>query len=155
VPNVFEPDLLPPDDEDPPGYRARRARVGGDAGARRLGASVYELAPGESVCPYHWEAEEEEMVIALSGRPSVRTAEGTREITLGELIVFPAGEAGAHQILNERDETARVLMFSNNSSSAISVYPDSGKVGVFGRAGDHLFRITDETDYYDGEPPRR
>jgi uncharacterized cupin superfamily protein len=155
VPNVFEPELEPPEDEDPPGYRAGRARVGAAAGAEHLGASVYELAPGEAICPYHWEAEEEEMVIALSGRPSVRTPDGTRELALGEVVVFPAGETGAHQILNEGDETARVLMISNNGTSSITVYPDGGKVGVFGTVGRHLFRMTAETDYYDGEPPRR
>jgi uncharacterized cupin superfamily protein len=151
--NVFRPQLVA-DEQDPAGFRAARDRVGARAGARRLGASVYRLPPGESVCPYHWEGDIEELLIVLSGTPSVRTPAGWRDLAAGEVMSFPAGEAGAHQVANRSTEDTDVLLISEMAGVEMSSYPDSGKIGVFGplRA---LFRHADEVDYYDGEayPP--
>ena len=149
MPNVFRPQLEA-DDEDPPGFRAARDRIAARAGSRRLGASVYRLPPGVSVCPYHWEADEEEMLIVLSGAPSVRTPDGWRALRPGDVVSFLAGEAGGHQVSNFSDEESDVLLVSENGRIAISGYPDSDKVGVFGpmRA---LFRRGDAVDYFDGE----
>jgi len=54
-------DLVPEyDDSDPVGYRAGMARFGRAPGASQLGASLYELPPGQSICPYHyWDGEVE------------------------------------------------------------------------------------------------
>ena len=147
--NVFRP-VLETDAEDPPGFRAARDRIAARAGSWRLGASVYRLPPGESVCPYHWEAVEEEMLIVLSGAPSVRTPEGWRTLRPGDVVSFPTGEAGAHQVSNLSGEESDVLLVSELRDVAVTGYPDSDKVGVFGpmRA---LFRRGDEVDYYDGE----
>ena len=39
-----------------------------------IGGSVYVLAPGESVCPYHFEFGSEEWLLVLEGRPTLRRA---------------------------------------------------------------------------------
>ena len=39
------------DDQDPEGYRAGMARFGPSIGGVKLGASIYELPPGQSICP--------------------------------------------------------------------------------------------------------
>src|SRR5215212_6394235 len=129
--NVFRPELEP-GDEGPPGFRAARDRIAARAGSSRLGASVYRLPPGESVCPYHWEAVEEEMLIVLSGAPSVRTPEGWRTLRPGDVVAFAAGEAGAHQVSNFSDQDSDVLLVSELRDVAVTAYPDSDKVGVFG-----------------------
>src|SRR4051812_12204238 len=149
MPNVFRP-VLETDDEDPPGFRAARDRVGARAGAQRLGASVYRLAPGQAVCPYHWEAVEEEMLVVLSGTPAVRTPEGWRDLSPGDVVAFPVGEGGAHQVANRSTGDSDVLLISEVAPVAVTGYPDGGKVGVFGpmRA---LFRRDDAVDYYLGE----
>src|SRR4051794_37452086 len=107
-PNLFRP-VLETDDEDPAGFRAARDRLGARAGSRRLGASLYRLAPGESVCPYHWHAGEEELLLVISGRASVRTPDGWRELAPGDVVSFPIGEAGSHQVANGSSEDADVL----------------------------------------------
>ena len=68
------------DPADPPGYRARRAPFGPSIGAERLGGTVYELDPGDSVCPYHYEGTEEEWLLVLTGTPTLRDPEGEHEL---------------------------------------------------------------------------
>jgi uncharacterized cupin superfamily protein len=158
--NVFEPEFeTDVDPEDwPRGYKGRYARVGRPAGAERLGASVYEVPPGNSACPYHWHAANEEMLIVLSGRPTLRTPEGERQLAEGEVVAFPVGEEGAHKVINNSDAPIRVLMISEMNEPEVAVYPDSDKVmarqqapGIEATGLRALFRIEDSVDYWDGE----
>jgi uncharacterized cupin superfamily protein len=141
------------DPADPDGFRAGQARFGAELGARRTSATVYELPPGQAVCPYHYEHGEEEWLLVLDGRPSVRTPEGTRELAPHELAFFPTGPAGAHQVRNDSDAVARVLMWSEVVWPTATVYPDSDKVGVYVADGeeDLIFRRSSAVEYLDGE----
>lgn len=141
-------------DEDPPGYRGRYARFGPQIGMEKLGGTVYELAPGQSICPYHWEAGDEELLLVLTGRVSVRTPAGEEELEPGEIVCFPAGPAGAHKITNKSEQAAvRLVMFSTTIEPAITIYPDSDKLGAYDEASGTrmLFRVGDAVDYYEGE----
>jgi uncharacterized cupin superfamily protein len=158
-PNVFESNLQQ-DAEDPPGFRARYLRIGADAGSERLGATLYELPTGEALCPYHAHLANEEMLIVLSGTPSLRTPQGWRQLDLGEVVSFPIGIEGAHQVANFSDGDARVLMVSEMIGPEIAVYPDSRKIlareqppGRPPTGYRKLFRDADEVDYWDGEEP--
>jgi uncharacterized cupin superfamily protein len=137
------------DEADPPGYVCGYARIGPLVGAEQLGLSVYELPPGESICPYHYETGEEEWLIVLAGSPTVRTPEGERELEPWDCVFFPVGENGAHKVTNHTDEQVRVCIWSNRLAVATSVYPDSDKVGAWPPG--KLFRLADAVDYYDGE----
>jgi uncharacterized cupin superfamily protein len=158
VANVFEPQF--DDSEDRPGFRNRRARIGWQAGTERLGASVYELPPGQATFPYHWHAANEELLVVLRGRPSLRGPEGWRDLGEGEVIALPRGERGAHQLVNRSDEPARVLMVSEMNTPEVNVYPDTGKVGALtrppgsrrGEGMSEFFLPGDATDYWAGEP---
>ena len=154
--NVFRPEFDEP--RDHPGFRAQRARVGQQVGAERLGASIWEVPAGEAAYPYHLHLGEEELVVVLTGRPSLRTPDGWRELDEGEVVAFPRGESGAHQIVNRTAETVRFLAVSTNGDPDIVLYPDSGKVAAAERTPSgggfrKLFRLEDEVDYYDGEQP--
>lgn len=156
MPNIFRPSFE--DGERPEGFRSRRARVGYELGAELIGASLWEVPPGEAAYPYHFHYSDEELVIVLSGRPSLRTPEGIRELEEGEVLRFPLGEEGAHQILNRSEETATFLAVSSHGRPDVVVYPDSGKIGVGERLpkGGGLrafFRRVDRVDYFDGERP--
>jgi uncharacterized cupin superfamily protein len=141
------------DESDPEGYRAGLDRFGPKIGATQLGASVYELPTGQSICPYHYEYPEEEWLLVLSGRVDVRTPEGEEELGPMEVVCFPFGPEGAHKVTNRSEETSRVVMFSTKSQVAIAVYPDSGKMLASpGNADDRLMvRRESAVDYYDGE----
>jgi uncharacterized cupin superfamily protein len=142
------------DPEDPEGFRAGLYRPGPGLGATRTGLSVYELPPGQAVCPYHYEHSEEEWLVVLDGEVEVRRPGGTEALGPRALAYFPLGPDGAHGIRNPGESSAHVLMFSNVAELAATVYPDSDKIGVYPPGERHLFRRADAVGYYDGEPPR-
>ena len=141
------------DSDDPPGFRSGMLRFGPMLGASQMGASVYELPPGEAICPYHYEYGEEEWLLVLEGRPSVRHPEGTDRLEPWDVVCFPRGPEGAHAVRNETDETVRVLMFSTVKHPAATVYPDSDKIAVWtgNRADDVIVKRSSAVDYWCGE----
>lgn len=158
MPNVFKSNLDEQGERE--GFRWRGESVGFNAGSERLGASIYELPPGEATCPYHYHLANEELLIVLAGRPHLRSPEGWRQLDEGEVVAFPVGDSGAHQLVNRSDDPVRLLMVSEMRSPEIAVYPDAEKVGArehapgTGRVGLRLnFRSTDAVDYWEGELP--
>jgi len=141
------------DPGDPDGFRSGVLRFGPDLGAKDTGATVYELPPGQAVCPYHYEYGEEEWVLVLEGSPSVRTPEGTEQLEPFDVVFFTTGPGGAHQVRNDTDERVRVLMFSNVVYPTATTYPDSGKVGVYtGDADEDLIvERSSAVPYFQGE----
>jgi uncharacterized cupin superfamily protein len=153
-PNVHDCELEF-DADDPDGYRAGLFRPGPGLGAEETGMSVYELPPGQSICPYHYEHAEEEWLVVVSGRPTLRTPGGEEELRPGDVAFFTTGPDGAHKISNGGEETARVLMFSTVKHPAVTVYPDSDKIGVYtggDRSDDVIVRRSSGVEYFDGEP---
>ncbi|HXF32490.1 MAG TPA: cupin domain-containing protein [Solirubrobacterales bacterium] len=141
------------DESDPEGFRAGMARLGKALGAKETGITVYELPPGQAVCPYHYECGEEEWLLVLGGTPTLRSPTGEERLEPWDVACFPRGPEGAHGIRNETDELVRVLMFSSVVLPTATVYPDSDKVGIW--TGDPestvLVRRSANVDYYDGE----
>jgi uncharacterized cupin superfamily protein len=145
------------DPDDPEGFRAGLYRVGKLLGAQETGASLYVLPPGQAVCPYHYEYAEEEWLLVLEGRPSLRTPAGTEPLAPLDLAFFPRGPAGAHQVRNDTESPVRVLMWSTVKHPAATAYPDSDKVGVWtGIEGEDVMVVrSSRVPYYEGEVPRR
>ena len=137
------------DEGDPAGYEVPYARVGPLIGGAALGASVYVLNEGQGVCPYHYEYGNEEWLLVLAGHPVLRTPEGERELEPGDVVCFAEGPEGAHKAFNRRGETARIVIFSTKNDPAVSVYPDSAKVGVWPPG--KLFPLGAAVDYWEGE----
>ena len=103
--------------------------------ARTLGSSatsmfIYDLPPGERQSPYHYEFEEEWLLV-VDGTLVLRAPDGEHTLGRGDVVCFPAGPAGAHQVINRSQSPARTLMFSSSRTPAVSVYPDSDKIGVW------------------------
>lgn len=134
-----------------PGFARKRKRVAGD----HLGASLYSLPPGQATFPYHYELGNDELLVVIKGRPTLRTPNGSRELEEGDCIHFPSGEAGAHQVVNHSGSEARVLLVSSFANMPrASVQPDSNKMMVrWGLEKDAyaLFRLDSTTGYWDGE----
>jgi uncharacterized cupin superfamily protein len=146
--NLFDLELSI-DEDDPDGYRTWYRRLAPELGGKRIAFNVFELPPGQSVCPYHYESTEEEWIVVLTGRPTVRTPEGERELAPWDCVFCPAGETGAHKVTNRTEEPARIVIWSNRSHPGTSVYPDSNKVGAWPPG--KIFRMDDAVDYFDGE----
>ena len=149
--NLFSGDLEPGQFAGRAGYGWRNAQVGKLLGAKALGLSVYELDPGQRTFPYHYHLFREEWLLVLSGRPTLRSAEGEQVLEPGDVAVFPAGPDGAHQLRNDADEPARIVLFSNQPAGDAAVYPDSQKVGVMTKDARILVRAEPQVDYWDGE----
>jgi uncharacterized cupin superfamily protein len=118
-----------------------------------LAVKGFVLPPGECVCPYHYEYEEEWLLV-LDGVVALRTPDGEHELGRGDLVRFAPGAAGAHKASNRSEQTARIVMFSSAREPAVAVYPDSGKIGVWpGDDADNVMlrRADGRVEYYDGE----
>jgi uncharacterized cupin superfamily protein len=118
-----------------------------------LGASVYELAPGERTWPYHYHHGNEEWLVVLEGRATLRTPDGEHPMRGGQIVCLPEGQAGAHQVINRSDEPVRVLILSTLNTPSAAAYPDGDKlrVGLAADAGGPLtFRAVDVVDYWEG-----
>ena len=150
--SISDPDFTY-DPADPEGFRAGMFRFGPQLGAKETGASVYELPPGQAVCPYHYEYGEEEWMMVLEGRPSVRTPEGTEAVEPFEVVFFPKGPEGAHQVRNDTTEPVRIMMWSTVVHPTATAYPDSGKVGIWtgDKAEDLIAERTSGVEYFHGE----
>jgi uncharacterized cupin superfamily protein len=137
----------------PDGYSLAWARLGPQLGAVKLGGTVYDLPPGQSTFPYHYEHGCEEWLLVVAGRPTLRHPEGEDELGPGDLVCFPEGPAGAHKVTNRTDETARIVILSTKGGPAVAVYPDSDKVGIFTEGGsdDVMVRRESDVDYWDRE----
>ena len=142
------------DASDPEGYRAGVLRCGPTLGAAATGTSVYELPPGQAVCPYHYEHGRDEWLLVLEGRPTLRGPDGSSQLDPWDVAFFARGPDGAHKVTNDTRETVRVLMWSQTRLPTVSVYPDSGKVGVFTDTPEDRVVFSRErgvADYYEGE----
>ena len=83
----------------------------------------------------------------------MRGADGEHELKPGDVVVFPEGPSGAHQVVNRSSEPCRVLMLSSKAPVAIVHYPDSGKVALWTASGDGPAIVRDgpQLDYWEGE----
>jgi uncharacterized cupin superfamily protein len=127
------------------GFRWRAAGVGRQLGAARIGGTLYDLNEGERTFPYHFHHGMEEWLIVIEGTPTLRTQGYERELRAGDVVCFPVGPEGGHQVLGP----GVVLIFSASRPLEVIEYVESGKVGV--RPPGKIFRAADEVEYWEGE----
>jgi uncharacterized cupin superfamily protein len=139
--NIWTDEWDPGEDWSGGGSRAKRLPRGRD-----LGATVYQLGPGNWV-PFHFHHASEELMVVLRGRPTLRAQSGERQLDEGEVLHFPTGPDGAHGVANETDEPVRYLMASTLRSPEVAEYPDLNQITVQARTrsltGERLWLIHD------------
>ena len=142
--------------EDPrvrDGNRFLRAMLGQAVGAKLTGLSIYELPPGEAAWTYHYELNREEWVIVVDGEVVVRTPQGDRTLRAGDVIAFPVGEEGAHQVRNDSDAAARFAMPSSWAGDGyVAVRPDSNTALIVGSGFTQIVPLDESLEYWDREP---
>jgi uncharacterized cupin superfamily protein len=138
--------------------RFRRKQLGQAAGGDALGASLYELPPGEQSWPYHYHTGNEEAIHVLAGEGLLVLDGDEHAVEAGHFAVFPPDESGGHRVVNDADEPLRYLAVSTMHDPDVTVYPELGKVGVFagsppGGRGERTvhgyFDRDDTVDYWD------
>ena len=123
-----------------------------------LGMSVYELLPHQTQCPYHFHHGNEELVLVVQGRPTLRTPDGERELEPGDVVHFPTGASGAHNVVNRTDVPVRYVVADTKVTPEIIEYPESGKLAAMARTDSQrggplwtVHRLDGQVDYFDGE----
>jgi|SRR6188474_968064 len=139
--------------EERPGWGAKAALVGRQLNAELIGGGLYEVEPGNKLWPYHTHHANEEWAIVLRGEPTLRTHEGEQQLRQGDVVAFPRGKEGAHQIRNDTDAPVRVLMLSTLIAPDIVEYLDTGKIGARSVAGERIIfaRPGPELEYWEDE----
>jgi uncharacterized cupin superfamily protein len=111
--------------------KLRRKELSNAVNGSELGCSLYELLPGGESWPYHYHTANEEAVYVLEGEGTLRHESGEGSLVAGDFVALPADESGGHQIVNDKDEPLRYLVFSTMNEPDVTVYPEMEKVGVF------------------------
>ena len=142
--------------------RFRRKRLADAADGEALGASLYELPPGGKSWPYHYHTGNEEAIYVLAGEGTLRVGDDEndehRSVEAGDYVALPAGPDSAHRVENPSDEPRRFLALSTMRDPDVTVYPDSGKIGVYAgsppggdpdeRVVDGYYRTEEAVDYW-------
>ena len=134
------------------GWRARG--LGEVLGASMIGATLYELPPGQRSFPYHYEYGNEEWLLVVAGRPLLRTPDGEFRLEPWDVVCFVEGPDGAHQVRNDGDEpvgscssrrsVCRTWPCTRTATSSASGPRGAGADGLVVRRGSAV-------DYWDGE----
>jgi len=123
-----------------------------EEGTKHCIVCFYEIPPGKSNYPYHYHLDQEEVFYIINGEGILKTPDGEKRVSAGDLVFFPAGESGAHKLTNASEtETLRYIDFDTIAEMDVAVYPDSGKVGIWSEKLNKVFRLADKAGYYDGE----
>jgi uncharacterized cupin superfamily protein len=154
MPNLDDPHYDEPR-ETIPGFTAHRARLGHQLGTERIGLSQWLLPAGQAAYPYHFHLAEEEVLVLLEGALALRTPAGWRRLQQGDVVRFPHGEEGAHQLVNDTARDARFLAISTHGQPDVVLYPDEGKIGPAERHPDGsglklFFKLDDAVPYDEG-----
>lgn len=120
--------------------------------AKQTLVSVYEIPPLKSAYPYHYHHKNEETFYIISGKGLLKTPDGDKEVQAGDLLFFPANSSGAHKLTNtSTTEKLSYIDFDVVHEVDVSVYPDSGKIGIWGKGINKLYKEDSDVDYYEGE----
>lgn len=134
------------------GYEYFRRKFVPMGAARNTVVSVYEIPPHKAAYPYHFHHKNEETFYILTGEGMLKTPEGERKVCAGDLLFFPATPEGAHKLTNCSDtENLVYIDFDAVHDVDITIYPDSDKIGVWGKGINKLYPNDADVDYYDGE----
>ena len=128
---------------------------GGGVGARQLvrtpsgslGASLWELQPGASQFVYHFHHGTEELLVVLRGRPTVRMYDGDRQLAEGDVVPFPRGPEGGHQLRNDSDQPARVVIVAAHADPDVAEYPETGKLAAVVEGRHRFHRVADAVEH--------
>jgi uncharacterized cupin superfamily protein len=115
--------------------------------------AIMEVPPLKSTYPYHFHASITEVFYIISGKGKIETPDGDKEVTKGDVIVFPYGKEGAHRISNTSESDMLIYLDCDTTSTAdVAFYPHSEKVGVIIEGQpEAFFESANNVDYYKGE----
>jgi uncharacterized cupin superfamily protein len=157
MPNILEPEWDA--DQDKPPFTWRRARIGRQAGSEQLGASLYEAPRGCSTFPLHFHHANEELLLVVAGRPTLRTLDEARAgRRRGRRLPRRSRRRSPHR-QPKRGARARARR-EHDAAAELNEYPDSGKAWArsYAPGGERdpeavelIARPEENLDYMEGE----
>ena len=135
-----------------PGYEYLKRNLVPKSAGMLCNVAFYEIPPGKANYPYHWHYSRDEALYILSGSGTLKTPDGERIVSAGDFLFFPSGERGAHKLTNTSEAEPLVYLdFDTHGALDVALYPDSGKIGVWGEGLNQVYETDKQTDYYQGE----
>jgi uncharacterized cupin superfamily protein len=136
-------------------------RLGKPAGAKAIGINHVELQAGKTSFPYHFHTGVEEGIYILSGTGEMRIGKDTVPVKAGDYIAFPPGPDHAHTLTNTGGQAMQYLSLSNQNTTDVVGYPDSGKFLFMGLKDPStwpegmwvrkIVKDQESVDYWEGE----
>jgi len=109
---------------------------------------IFRIPPGKTPYPFHSHSAQWEFYHVISGKGSVRDANGTTPIEAGDAFVFKPGEP--HAMFNTESSQDLVLyVIADNPIGESCYYPDSNKWLV--RSPERRLIRSESLEYLDGE----
>jgi uncharacterized cupin superfamily protein len=138
------------DSRAPENFRVRSRHLSKSTGPQpyKIGVAIEELPPGNQNNPAHYHLREEEHVLILAGKLTVRIGQAFHVMNAGDYVRFPAGSPYEHCLFNHTTEVCRFIVIGGNDPDDVCVYPDSNK--VFVTSLNERFR-REHQDYWVGE----
>ncbi len=130
-------------------FGTRFRQLGEFGGCSHVGVCIEEIPPGRQNYVTHYHFLEEEQVLVLEGRPTLRLGHETYQLEPGSYVVFPAGQEVGHALVNETDAPVRYLIVGERDPNEVTVHTDTGRVGV--RLTGEGYRKADVVDYWEGQ----
>ena len=149
----LNPQNIPPKHKNEhPAYEYFKRELIPKGQAEQCAVSLYEIPPGKSAYPYHYHTKNEEVFYILSGSGNLKTPSGDRAVSAGDVLFFPANEHGAHKLTNISDSEPLVYLdFDTYNNIDVTFYPDSGKIGIWGKGIDQVYQTERQVGYYQDE----
>ena len=113
----------PPYDAQVQGRWVRR--LAGPAGLSAMGASHVVLRPGAWTSQRHWHAEEDELLVMLSGEAVLVEDGGETMLRAGDVAAWPKGVRNGHHLQNRSDADCSLISVSaGDTAKDWGEYPD-------------------------------
>ena len=108
---------------------------------------ICRIPPGQTPYPFHSHSAQWEFYHVISGKGSVRHADGTTPVEAGDAFLFKPNEP--HQLINDSSQDLILYVVADNPIGESTYFPDSRKWGV--RSPERRLLRSESLDYYDGE----
>ena len=123
IPQANRTGYPPPYDREVEGRWVRR--LAGPAGLTVMGASHVVLKPGAWTSQRHWHAEEDELLVMLSGEAVLVEDDGETVLRAGDVAAWPKGVRNGHHLQNRSDaDCAMICISAGDSERDWGEYPD-------------------------------
>lgn len=117
----------------------------------KLLVTFYTLMPGKTNYPYHYHSGIEEVFYIISGTGTLKTPDGDKTVTEGDVIVLPANANGAHQLTNTSNEALVYLDIDTTSTPEVVFFPDKGDFRILTSTKHGNFPLDTEVNYLRNE----